>query len=131
MDKEHIYIHHFSIMAPADVIDEVVSFYSKILEIKSGFRPGFGLPGHWLYSGAQPIIHLTTKDDRSKGVPGYFHHIALRCYGIDKVVEQLSKAKVEFRRLEQPDVEQTQLTVIDPAGNLVELNFSHRDALPT
>lgn len=125
MASEKIYIHHFSVMAPAEIIERTMQFYRDILGIAPGHRPEFSLPGYWLYSGGVPIIHLTAKEDRTKGNPGYFHHLALRCKGVDEIIRRLSDQEIEYRRQDQDDVKQIQITVIDPAGNLVELNFDN------
>ena len=126
MTEPGIHIHHFSVMAPHDVIEETMAFYRDLLDIKPGYRPHFSLPGYWLYSGEQPIIHLVANEERPQGSPGYFHHIALRCADIDETISRLSAAGIEYREKDLNDVGQTQITVIDPAGNLVELNFEQR-----
>ena len=53
------FIHHVGITAPAEVLEEVVSFYDTVLGLKPGYRPEFGgIGGYWLYSGDHPMIHL-------------------------------------------------------------------------
>lgn len=126
MKSADIYIHHFSVMAPTDIIERTMQFYRDVLGLKLGPRPNFNFPGYWLYAGDAPIIHLIAKDDRPQGAPGYLHHIALRCHDLDATIEQLSKANIEYRRQNLDDVQQIQLTLMDPAGNLVELNFVNR-----
>lgn len=123
MKEKGIYIHHFSIMAPSDVIERTMQFYRDLIGIAPGYRPKFSLPGYWLYSGDNPIIHLTAKDDKDPGTSGYLHHIALRCTNIDGLLGKLTEANIEYRKQDLNDVGQVQVTVLDPAGNLVELNF--------
>jgi len=123
MEEKEIYIHHFSILAPADVIEKTMEFYRDILGIVPGFRPAFNLQGYWLYSGENPIIHLTAKEDREQNGDRFFHHIALRYNNCDEVINRLSRSGIEYRKLEANSVGEIQVTVIDPAGNLIELNF--------
>lgn len=124
MNPEGIYLHHFSIMAPEEVIERVVDFYRKILGLKPGFRPDFALPGYWLYSGNYAIIHLTANKDRSEGNPGFFHHITLHCSNIDEVIDRLNRFKISYRRNDLASIQLAQLIVRDPAGTLIELAFS-------
>ncbi len=123
MEGSGVYLHHFSVMAPSEVIERTMHFYRDVLGIKPGYRPQFDLPGYWLYAGDTPIIHLVSKNDRQKTGPGYFHHVALRCPNLGETIKRLSNANIEYRWQNLDDVQQIQLTVIDPAGNLVELNF--------
>lgn len=123
MSDQDIYLHHFTIMAPADVIEKVLDFYGEVLGLRPGFRPEFAVPGYWLYSGNHPIIHLTVNNERNEGTPGYFHHIALHCSDIDEVMDRLKKANVSYRRNDLDGVRLAQLIVRDPAGTPVELTF--------
>jgi len=123
MEPKEIYIHHFSILAPAGVIERTIEFYRDILGIVPGFRPTFNLPGYWLYSGTNPIIHLTAKEDREQSGNRFFHHIALRYDNYDEVINRLGRSGIEYRMLEANSVGELQVTVHDPAGNLIELNF--------
>lgn len=124
MNGKNINLHHFTVMAPEDVIENVVDFYGEILGLRPGFRPDFAVPGYWLYSGTHPIIHLTVNKDRTEGAPGYFHHIALHCSDINGVIDRLNKANVPYRRNDLDSVRLAQLIVRDPAGTPVELTFS-------
>jgi catechol 2,3-dioxygenase-like lactoylglutathione lyase family enzyme len=46
--SEKIYIHHFSVMAPAAIIERTMQFYRDVLGVAPGHRPEFSLPGYWL-----------------------------------------------------------------------------------
>ena len=60
---------------------------------------------------------------RTSGNHSYFHHFSLLCSDVDEIISRLSESEIEYRRQDQNDVKQIQITVVDPAGNLVELNF--------
>ena len=123
MSDKQAYIHHFSLAAPAEVLDQVVTFYDDVLDLKPGDRPDFGIPGYWLYSGDQPIIHLIEDPGRGGEKSGYFDHVALRCTDLEAVIARLEEKGIPFGQMEIKQLNQVQLFLADPAGTTVELNF--------
>ena len=116
-------LHHYAINAPAEVLEQVISFYAELLDWQPGFRPDFGFNGHWLYAGDHPILHLLEDPNRQPGATAYLDHIALRCEGLDEVRARLTSMGVEIMELDIAELGQVQLFVKDPAGTTVELNF--------
>lgn len=117
-------IHHYAINAPADILAEVVRFYSDVLGLEPGFRPDFGFPGYWLYNDEEPILHLLEDNNRQPGTTAYLDHIALRCEDLAATRSQLDKLGVEYGEMAIAETGQTQLFISDPAGTTVELNFA-------
>jgi len=116
--------------------EATVHFYTKVLGMKEGWRPGFRFPGHWLYIGETPVVHIITITDDEKEVRAYsgerhdgpgsgsVDHIAFRCQGLSEYQERLLGLGVTFRERVVPNLEQHQLFIEDPNGVNIELVFA-------
>jgi catechol 2,3-dioxygenase-like lactoylglutathione lyase family enzyme len=115
--------------------EETVHFYTNVLGLKEGWRPGFNFPGHWLYIGETPVVHIVTVTDNEKELRGYLgernvesgsgslDHIAFRCQGLSATQDRLLGLGVTFRERVVPNIEQHQLFLEDPNGVRIELVF--------
>ncbi|HEY4161579.1 MAG TPA: VOC family protein [Dongiaceae bacterium] len=131
-------LDHFTLRTRKPV--ETVRFYVEGVGLKEGWRPGFRFPGHWLYNGDTPVVHIVTVTDdeselrahvgeRKEGPgSGSVDHIAFRCDGLKEYQERLLKAKLPFRERVVPNLDQHQLFVQDPNGVTVELVFDHDES---
>jgi catechol 2,3-dioxygenase-like lactoylglutathione lyase family enzyme len=120
-------LNHFNITASADVIESVRDFYVEVLGLAVGARPGFRRAGFWLYAGAEPVVHLTTCDDEDTRTPharSAFDHVAFSCEGLQEIVERLERSGVAYELDEVASLGQVQLSLRDPAGVGLELNFT-------
>ncbi len=104
-------------------LETSVRFYVDVLGLESGWRPGFDVPGAWLYVDGQPIVHLVEREAVNEGPTGAIHHVALKAAGLDAMTERLEQSSVPFRTTVVPDLNVTQLFVDDPNGVTLELNF--------
>jgi len=117
-------LDHINIKAPADRLGQVRDFYVRVLGLEEGARPSFSSPGHWLYSGDRPLVHLSQGGDGTAGAgPGHLDHVAFRAAGLPEFVARLEAVGVPFRRSFVAELEMTQLFFTDPVGNGLEINF--------
>ncbi len=127
-------LEHFLVRA-ADLA-ATKAFYETVLGLRDGDRPSFPFPGHWLYLGETPCVHLvgTSLDARRSAYlddgdrtgadvgSGAVDHIGFWATDLDGMIERLDGLGVPARRVEVPGL--VQLFVKDPNGITIELNFS-------
>ena len=121
---EHYTVHCLNLEGTRD-------FYRDVLGLKEGPRPKLGFPGHWLYCGDVPVVHLLGADGalpenrgcEPGGDTGSFDHIAFRGSDVAATLENLKKHGVAFRENQIRDFGLHQVFVRDPNGITVEMNF--------
>ena len=117
---------------------ETRDFFVDVLGMVDGERPDFPFPGHWLYIGDRPVVHLIgIDDDDPSGLEKYLgvtdpsaligggavDHIAFRATEAAPLVERLKASAVPYRERQVPGMDLFQLFVEDPNGVTVELNY--------
>ena len=110
-----------------DRATETVRFYETFIGLKTGPRPDFGVPGHWLYAGDRPVVHIIGDDARSDALPagsGRIDHIALRGSDAAAVRARLQAQGQAVREGVVPGSGDVQLFLTDPNGIRVELVFA-------
>ncbi|MGZ5930970.1 MAG: VOC family protein [Rhizomicrobium sp.] len=116
-------LEHFTLEC-AD-LETTRKFYCDLLGLTSGFRPQMDFPGHWLYCGGVPVVHLMKREaqDRPKVHTGRLDHIAFKSEDPEATLALLRQHDVSYTENKLWDIGLLQVFVHDPDGLQVELNF--------
>ncbi|MDY6984761.1 MAG: VOC family protein [Pseudomonadota bacterium] len=127
-------LEHYLVMT--DDIDATRDFYRDVIGLSEGFRADLGFPGHWLYIGDTPVIHIAewetyTAHSQRLGIPvttrangtGALDHVAFNGSNANEMAQRLDRLGIPYHRHEVPNVGLTQLFLDDPNGVKIELNF--------
>ncbi|MDV6332156.1 VOC family protein [Asticcacaulis sp. 201] len=114
---------------------QTIAFYSELLGLEARTAPRRKPEERqWLYdSKNRAVIHLNlfgtdntyTREVIPGGTTGAIHHIAFECDGLEEMVRRLEGRGLRYERTELPEIDLTQLFVVDPNNVLLELNFRH------
>ncbi|PKG55247.1 hypothetical protein CXF83_04335 [Shewanella sp. Choline-02u-19] len=126
-------LDHFTIRTPKLV--ETLAFYQVILDLKLGWRPQFGFPGHWLYASDKPILHLVAAGDQALQVylgessnlygSGRVDHLSFRGTDLHQMQQHLCQQGMTFQERIVPEIGEHQLFLEDPNGIKVEVIFPY------
>ena len=127
-------LEHYLVLS--NNIDATRDFYVEVLGMQAGFRPPLGFPGHWVYIGDTPVIHIAewptyTAHSKAKGKhvsaqaegTGPVDHIAFGAQDYDSVLERIRKYGVPVQENNNPGNIVRQLFLFDPNGVKIEINF--------
>lgn len=99
-------------------------FLEDLLDVKSGFRPDFSFPGHWLYAGKEPLIHLIPARSGPSGPGGdAIDHVGFRLVDHGAYLRKLDDMGITYSRMALPELNERRLFVHTPGAILLELVF--------
>ena len=121
-------LDHYTLRCREDEIDVLRDFYAAVLGLTAGPRPDFSFPGHWLYAGGWPIVHIAGRvppgtPDGAPGQTGRLDHISFLGTDVATVEAHLHARGIEFQGTPVPGFPLYQLFFHDPVGMKVELTF--------
>jgi catechol 2,3-dioxygenase-like lactoylglutathione lyase family enzyme len=124
------------VLVLCDDIERTREFYCEVVGLTLGDRPALEFPGHWLYAGATPCVHVAQREPylahaRKLGLPvttgsgpGPVDHIAFSATDYDQTRARLQRLCVPAVLNAVPGGGPRQVFVQDPGGVRIELNFS-------
>ena len=106
-------------------IDRSARFYNEVLGLVSGERPEFDRPGHWMYLGDMPIVHIIEPLPDNKMLTGSkdaaISHFALSIKSYEIMRDHLDQLNQNYTEVNVPGSNRRQLFLNDPDGVFVEL----------
>ncbi len=99
------------------------------LEERPRPRPIRQIPGHWLYFGNEPLIHLigipphAEEDRQADG----WDHICFRLEGYEAFRAKLERLGIAYSPMELPELGERRLFFRTPTGQLIETVFRETD----
>lgn len=119
-------LHHINIKAPPALLDAEKYFFLDILGLCEGPRPAFTNPGYWLYSGDQPIVHLSVSEQHfASERQGYFDHVAFQSSGLPAFLHRLASAGLDYATSYIDTTATTQVFIHSPTGTRIEIGFAN------
>ncbi|MCH8183865.1 MAG: VOC family protein [Proteobacteria bacterium] len=127
-------LQHF--LVRASNLDDTRTFYEDVLGLRDGDRPDFPFPGHWLYLGDVPVVHLVEEgfdkdfasymgrevgEARAHGNTGPIDHIAFDASDLEGMRKRIAGLGIDSH--EQGIDMLRQIFIRDPNGITIELNF--------
>ena len=103
-------------------LQKTVDFYVELLGMTKGDRPPVQLPGAWILSGDDPIVHLISSDILPGNTTG-LDHIALEADDFEGTTARLEAKGIQFVTVDTPERSLKQVFFFDPNGVRLELNF--------
>lgn len=110
-------------------LDEMVEWYTSVLQMQVGPRPPFPFPGAWLYIGERACVHLVGVEADGTGAETELklEHFAFSATDLNAFQERLEARNIPCRRVEVPAINIVQLNVWDPDGNHIHIDFAAGD----
>ncbi len=118
-----------------DDLEATKDFFTEVLGLTVGERPGFRFAGYWLYNHERPIVHLVTPSPERSYVPGKdaaagadqgtgaVDHIAFFGDDHEALIKRLKARGLEFTERAQAGTGTRQVFVVGPHSLVVEIDF--------
>jgi catechol 2,3-dioxygenase-like lactoylglutathione lyase family enzyme len=140
-------LHHYTLRCVPDELPALHDFYTRVIGLSVGPRPDIPAPGHWLYAGGRPIVHLYAHLSDTAGasgppdadgaasdapsaagqapawVTGPLDHISFHATDVEGVRRHLRALGVPFEEAPVPGWPLHQVFVRDPKGLKIEMTF--------
>ncbi len=107
-------------------LDEMISWYTNVLGLRSGVRPNFSFPGAWMYAGDSAVVHLVGIDEppaTGSEVALKLEHFALSATDLASFESRLRATGEKFTRNDLPEVNLVQINLWDPDANHIHIDF--------
>ncbi len=108
------------------------AFFEQVFDLRDGFRPDFPFPGHWLYEGAEPLVHLIPAREGASDAAAAaerIDHVAFLRDDYDAFRAKLERLSIPYLPTELPEIGERRLFLRVPGGVLLEVAFRSNRSL--
>jgi glyoxylase I family protein len=107
-------------------LEDTRDFFVRVFGLEERPRPAAiqRLPGHWLYAGDAPIVHLI--GSRGTGLnhsPEAWDHVGFRMNGYRAFRGRLEMLNIDYAPMDLPELGERRLFLHAPCGQLIEVVF--------
>jgi catechol 2,3-dioxygenase-like lactoylglutathione lyase family enzyme len=134
------HLEHFLIQSPD--LEATKDWYVRVLGLREGPHPDFGVPVYWLYIGDRDVLHLTEgganvsenrkrylgQESQATNGTGVVDHVAFRASELEATIAHLKRLGIAFKERQVDSQGLYQLFLFDPNGVKIELNFAAAEA---
>jgi glyoxylase I family protein len=108
-------------------------FFLQVFDLQEGSRPqAIGrIPGHWLYAGDQPLVHIIGSKrpgtpEAAAGAEGAeaIDHVGFRLSGYTAFKAKLESLGIPYSKMDLAELDERRLFFRTPDGPLLEAVFS-------
>ncbi|SLN65941.1 VOC family protein [Roseisalinus antarcticus] len=103
--------------------DGLAAWYVEVLGLAIGWRPPFGIGGHWIYAGDRPIIHLVEVAEAPRNIEPGIEHFALSATGLPELQSRLDARGIAYSIDPVVGLDVVQVNLRDPQGNHIHVDF--------
>jgi len=89
------------------------------------------IPGHWLYAGDDPIVHLIgSRGLGPNASPEAWDHVGFRLTGYTPFRRSLDEKGIRYSTMDLPELNERRLFFHAPCGQLIEAVFRETTPFP-
>ena len=107
-------------------LDVMIDWYTDVLGMRTGDRPGFSFPGAWMYAGDAAAVHLVginCTPGAGSETDLKLEHFAFSATGGAQFQAKLERKGIPYKRVDIPDIAVYQINLWDPDGNHIHIDF--------
>ena len=102
-------------------------FFLNVFELEEKARPAAiqRIPGHWLFAGNRPMVHLIgSYGDGVDRAAEAIDHVGIRLTGYESFRKKLEKLGIQHSLMDLPEISERRIFFHAPGGPLLEAVFS-------
>lgn len=104
-------------------LQAMIDWYTDVLEMETGPRPGFSFGGAWLYCAGNPVVHLVEVKEEPAAIAPKIEHFALAADGLGGFLDRLEARGIAYEIGRPPGFPIIQVNIFDPDENHIHIDF--------